>query len=173
MVKTKWQTLYVRLLLVSVLFVVFLIAFLFSLRFYSKMIMKKLENIASLKKEIVQNQTSREKELKFQQLVTLFQNRSGKEITSVLFEAQQILNPDFEKTKEFLLKKFDDEKWKIVNSNFNFEEKKLSFTLEISFQDLNKFLDFLQNQPLVIKVNNLKIEKQGTSYQVEISWKLK
>ncbi len=173
MAKINWQSLYVKLFLSSFLFILFLIGFFLSLQFYSKTIVKKLENIANLKKEIIQNQTSQEKELKFKQLINFFEKQSGKEIQTVLFEVQKVLNPDFEKTKEFFLKKFNDEGWKIINSNFNFQEGRLNFVLGVTSQDLSRFLDFLQNQPLIIKVENLKIEKAGTDYQIELSLKLK
>ena len=164
--------LYLKLASASLIFLIFLVSFIFVLKFYEKIIIQKIENINILKENINQNKSTRERELKFQQLKLFFQQKTGREITTVLFDLQQKLNPDFNKTKDLILKKIDNENWQIIGSNFNFEEKKINLILELPQEKIENFLRFLKDQLLIIKIESLKIEKNKENYQLTLIFNL-
>ncbi len=158
------KKLYLKLIIFVFIFLIIVITYVFLLRFYVQKITKQVENIKTLKEMIAKNRADFEKELKLKQLLTFAQQKSGREISAILFDVQQKLNRSPETIKDLFLNTFNKENWKIIS--FSSEEKKLSFSVLIPQNDINKFLDFLVDEVLLIKISELKIKKENNFYQI-------
>jgi hypothetical protein len=73
----------------------------------------------------------------------LIEQKAGKDLPTILFDLQQKLNRDFEKTKNLVSEKIQKENWRVIQTSLNQEEKKLSFAFQIPDSDFRKFYDFM------------------------------
>jgi len=164
---------YVKVVFFSLFFILLIIAYIFLLNFYSKKILSQIQEINSLKEKIIQAQTISQKKIQLQKLKNAIEQKTNKELSSTLFDLQQKLDRDFEKTKNLILSKLQEENWQVQKTTFNQEEKKLNFIFQIPESDFTKFYDFMIENALVWQITDLKIEKNNDFLQVELNLKTK
>jgi Rad3-related DNA helicase len=150
-------------------FILLIAGYFFILNFYSKRIINKIQEINSLKEKIRQANENLERENQFKKLKASIEQKAGKDLPSILFGLQQKLDRDFEKTKDLILNKLKEANWQTVKTNFNPQEKKLGFFLEIPDVDLSKFYNFIIEDGLVWDIADLKINKKDNMWQIELN----
>lgn len=162
------KVLYLKLTIVSFIFILTLVGFILSLGFYEKEIMKKIQNINLLKKEIIKNQVAKDEEAKFKQLFNLFLEKTGREIKTVLYDFQEKSNLDNEKIKNLFSEKIKKEKWEV--SNFSVDDNKINISFIVPINEINKFFEFIESNFLLLtRIKNLKIERNDKYFFLEIN----
>jgi len=162
-----------KVIIFSLGFVLLIGLYFFILNFYSKKILSQIQEINSLKEKINQAQASLQKESQLQILKILIEQKAGKDLPAILFDLQQKLNRDFEKTKNLVSEKIQKENWQVIKTNFNQEEKKLNFVFQIPNSDFGKFYDFMIEESLIWQTTDLKIDKNNDFWQIELNLKTK
>jgi hypothetical protein len=157
----------------SVVFILLIFGYFFLLNFYSKKILSQIQEINSLKEKINQAQAAFQKENQLQKLKILIEQKTGKDLPAILFDLQQKLNRDFEKTKNLVSEKIKKENWRVTKTSFNQEEKKLNFVFQIPDSDFSKFYDFMIEESLIWQTIDLKIDKNNNFWQIELNLKTK
>lgn len=166
------KSLYLKLGILVFVFLFFLGLFIFVLKIYEKKIISQIEKINSLKELIILNQINKEKELKFQQIKNYFERETGKSVDEILNSVNQKLNFNSEIIKESFLKKINEENWKILNSSFESEEN-IYLEIEIPLIDIQKLIQFLEENLLFLKIEKLIINKNEKNYTILITFNLK
>ena len=164
---------YLKVGVFSLAFIFLILGYVYLLNFYSKKIIGKITEINSLKEQIVQNQTALQKENQLQKIKVLIEQKANKELSAILFDIQQKLDRDFEKTKNLILNKIQEENWRAIKTSFNEQEKKLNFVFQINQNDLNKFYNFMMETGLFWQTTDLKAEKNNNFWQIELNLQAK
>jgi hypothetical protein len=170
---TALKNIRIKVIIFSVGFILLIGFYLFLLNFYSKKILSQIQEINLLKAKINQSQTALQKENQLQKLKILIEQKAGKDLPAILFDLQQKLNRDFEKTKNLVSGKIQKENWRVIQTSLNQEEKKLSFAFQIPDSDFSKFYDFMIKEGLIWQTTDLKIDKNNDFWQIELNLKTK
>ena len=170
---TALKNIRIKVIIFSVGFILLIGFYLFLLNFYSKKILSQIQEINLLKAKINQSQTTFQKENQLQKLKILIEQKAGKDLPTILFDLQQKLNIDFEKTKNLVYEKIQKENWRVIQTSFNQEEKKLNFVFQIPDSDFSKFYDFMIKEGLIWQTTDLKIDKNNDFWQIELNLKTK
>jgi hypothetical protein len=158
-----------KVIIFSLGFILLIVGYFFILDFYSKKILKQIGEINSLKEKINQTQADFQKENQLQKLKIMIEQKAGKDLPSILFDLQQKLNRDFEKTKNLVSEKIQKENWQVIKTSFNQEEDKLDFIFQIPDSDFSKFYDFMIEEGLIWQTTDLKINKNNNFWQIELN----
>jgi hypothetical protein len=158
-----------KVIIFSLGFILLIVGYFFILDFYSKKILKQIGEINSLKEKINQTQADFQKENQLQKLKIMIEQKAGKDLPSILFDLQQKLNRDFEKTKNLVSEKIQKENWQVIKTSFNQEEEKLDFIFQIPDSDFSKFYDFMIEEGLIWQTTDLKINKNNNFWQIELN----
>jgi hypothetical protein len=154
-------------------FVVIFVVYFFLLNFYSQRLIKKINEINSLKEKIIQSQTSLEKENRIKRLITLIEQKSNKELPAILFDIQQKISRNFETVKNLVSEKIQKENWQIKTTNFNQQENKLNFVFQIPDEDFDNFYNFMIDSGLIWQTINLKINKVNNFWEINLTLQAK
>jgi hypothetical protein len=170
---TALKNIRTKVIIFSLGFILLIGLYFFLLNFYSKKILSQIQEINSLKEKINQTQSAFQKESQLQKLKILIEQKAGKDLPTILFDLQQKLNIDFEKTKNLVSEKIQKENWQVIKTSFDQEEKKLNFVFQIPDNDFKKFYDFMIEESLVWQIIDFKINKNNNFWQIELNLKTK
>jgi hypothetical protein len=170
---TALKNIRTKVIIFSLGFILLIIGYFFILNLYSKKILNQIEEINLLKEKINQAQAAFQKESQLQKLKILIEQKTEKDLPAILFDIQQKIDRDFEKTKNLVYEKIQKENWQIIKTTFNQEEKRLNFIFQIPDSDFSKFYDFMVEEGLVWQTIDLKIYKNNNLWQIELNLKTK
>lgn len=166
------KRLYLKITVLFVIFLGILGVYFFLFNFYAKKLLNKINQINSLKEQILQNQVSLEKENKSKKIVTLINQKTNKELSAILFAIQQKLNRNFEVTKNLVLEKLKKENWQVKVTNFNQQENKLNFVFQLPDNDFENFYNFMIDSGLIWQIISFKINKIDNFWEVDLTLQL-
>jgi hypothetical protein len=145
----------------------------FLLHFYSNKLLGKTREINAIKDQIMQAQISSQKETNAKRIINLIQQKSGKDLSSIIVTIQQKINHNFETTKNLFSTKIQKENWQLKGTNFNQQENKLNFTFQIPLNDFDNFYNYLIDSGLVWQVSNFKINKLDNFWDIDLTFQSK
>jgi len=166
---TALKNIRTKVIIFSLGFILLITGYFFLLNFYSKKILKQIQEINSLKEKLSQFQAALQKESQLKKLKFLIEQKANKELPAILFDLQQKLDIDFEKAKNLISERLQKENWKIIRTSFNQEEKKLNFVFQIPVEDFDKFYNFMLDSNLIWKIIDLKVDKNNDFWQIELN----
>jgi hypothetical protein len=162
-----------KVIIFSLGFILLIGVYFFLLNFYSKKILNQIQEINLLKEKINQTQIAFQKENQLQKLKALIEQKANKDLPTILFDLQQKLDRDLEKTKNLVSEKIQKENWQVIKTSFNQEEKKINFIFQVPESDFSKFYDFMIEEGLIWQTDDLKIDKKNNFWQIELNLKIK
>ncbi|GIW67574.1 MAG: hypothetical protein KatS3mg096_442 [Candidatus Parcubacteria bacterium] len=164
---------YLKIAVFTLIFLLITVGYFFILNFYSQKTLAKINEINNLKEKLIQNQATIESQNKIKKIVSLIEQKTGKELKTILFEANQKLDRDFETTKNLVNEKLQKENWSIQTTSFNQQEKKLTFIFQLPESDLEKFSNFMIESGLIWQTINFKIDKINNNLNIELNLQTK
>jgi hypothetical protein len=161
-----------KVIIFSLGFILLIGVYFFLLNFYSKKILNQIQEINLLKEKINQTQIAFQKENQLQKLKALIEQKANKDLPTILFDLQQKLDRDLEKTKNLVSEKIQKENWQVIKTSFN-QEEKINFIFQVPESDFSKFYDFMIEEGLIWQTDDLKIDKKNNFWQIELNLKIK
>jgi coenzyme F420-reducing hydrogenase alpha subunit len=164
--KLSLKTIYLKLAIITFVFITISVGYFLSFRFYKQKLIKKIEEINSFKAENLASQSQLELLNRQKQLVTIFEQKSGKNLDEIL----TILENNFNRKSSELIQKITEKKWQITENTID-ELNNLKLGLFLKPEEINDFFDFFINQWLFLKTSNLKIIKKEQGYNINLTIK--
>ncbi|GIW66695.1 MAG: hypothetical protein KatS3mg095_0593 [Candidatus Parcubacteria bacterium] len=165
--KYSLKNIYLKLGIISLIFIVISGIYFLSFGFYKQKLIKKIEEINSLKAKNLAMQSETEYLNKQKQLANIFEQKSGKNLDEIM----SVIEKNLYKKPEQLIQLINEKKWQIINNNID-EFNNLKLILFLKPEEINDFFDFLVDQWLFLKINNLKIIKKEQGYNIDLIIKI-
>lgn len=160
------KRIYKRVFLFAFIFLVILVSFIFLLRFYSAKLIKQIVEINNLKENLLKQEEEQSKERELNRLALEIKQKTGKELSSILYDAGQKLNRNLDEIQKLLNEKFIFYDWKILNKEI--KENELNYSLEVPSKDFSLFYNLLKEEVLIPKIKELKIENKGNNFLINL-----
>lgn len=157
-----------KLIIFSLIFVILLTIHFLSLNFYYKNLKQRIEKVNFQKQKILEAQLQQQQQIKIKQLANLLNQKLGFNYETLLPNFQQKIDWNFEGIKNLILNKIREEGWMIINTNFDPRGDILNLSLEIPKEDYRKFEDFMIKELLLLKLDNLTINKKEDTYLINL-----
>jgi len=141
--------------------------------FYTGILFKKIEQINSLKNQILQNQTILKNENQIKIIKASLEKATNLSLDNIIFNLQKVVFKDYKDVENLIKNEIDNNNWKISQATFSNLERKIFLKIEIPYNDFEKFYDFIYNNQLILFIENLKIQKSNDLLNIELNLNLR
>jgi hypothetical protein len=141
--------------------------------FYTEILFKKIEQINSLKNQILQNQTILKNENQIKIIKASLEKATNLSLDNIIFNLQKVVFKDYKDVENLIKNEIDNNNWKILQATFSNLERKIFLKIEIPYNDFEKFYDFVYNNQLILFIENLKIQKSNDLLNIELNLNLR
>lgn len=165
--KVALKRIYTKLFIVLIIFICVLTFYFLSFKFYQKNLIQKVEKINTLRINELNNRSNADLVNKQKQLINIFKQKSGKNLDDLLTSVEAKIN----KNPDQIIQLFKEKGWQFTESK-NIDLGNLKIDLNLKPEEFSNFLNFLLEEALFLKMNNLKITKTGDNYQINLEFLL-
>ncbi|MCS7200877.1 MAG: hypothetical protein NZ822_01865 [Patescibacteria group bacterium] len=163
--KISLKTIYIKLWISIIVFVIILGVYLLSFQFYKDSLAEKIEKINNQKTQNISQKYQIDLANRQKQLIAIFNQKSNKNIEDILSYLENKINL----TSEKLLTILTENNFRITENNFDEITQTFKLNLMLEPEEVRNFFDLLINEWIFLKINNMKIKKDDNFYSVQLN----